>query len=139
MPSVSDITSIDFFEAGKAIFTVSNPIGDHYTYKITKKEKGPFFVALLTGPDNTSDYTYLGIYHPGKRSITLTAKSKFTETSTPVRVIRWAIIMIKDGKGLPRGYTIRHEGRCCRCGRMLTTPESIERGIGPECMKKSGW
>lgn len=28
MPSGSDITSIDFFEGGKAIFTVSNPVGD---------------------------------------------------------------------------------------------------------------
>jgi hypothetical protein len=25
---------------------------------------------------------------------------------------------------------------CGRCGRELTDPESIERGIGPECMKK---
>jgi len=27
---------------------------------------------------------------------------------------------------------VRHEGRC---GRTLTVPESIERGIGPECIK----
>lgn len=139
MPSGSDITSVDFFEGGKAIFTVSNPVGDHYTYKITKKEKGPFFVSLLTGPDNTSDYTYLGVYHPKNRSVILTAASKFKEESTPVRVIRWAIKMIVDGAIIPCGYTIRHEGRCCRYGRMLTTPESIDRGIGPECMKKSGW
>lgn len=131
-----DITSLDFFEGGKAIFTVSNPIGDHYTYKINKKEKGPFFVSLLTGPDNSRDYTYLGVYHPKQHSVILTHASKFNETSTPVRVIRWAIIMIKDGAVIPRGYTIQHEGRCCRCGRMLTTPESIEQGIGPECAKK---
>ena len=27
-----------------------------------------------------------------------------------------------------------HEGRCGRCGRKLTVPESIEAGYGPECI-----
>jgi hypothetical protein len=27
-------------------------------------------------------------------------------------------------------------GRCKRCGRLLTEPVSVERGIGPECVKK---
>jgi hypothetical protein len=29
-------------------------------------------------------------------------------------------------------------GRCKRCGRLLTDPHSIERGVGPECVKKPG-
>jgi hypothetical protein len=28
-----------------------------------------------------------------------------------------------------------HEGKCGRCGRLLTVPSSIESGIGPECSK----
>lgn len=130
------ITSTQFFEGGNAIFTVANPEGNHYTFKIRHPEKKPFFVSLLTGPDNCSDYTYLGMYIPQNKTVTLTAKSKFTENSTPVKVIRWAIKMIADNKPLPQGYSIQHEGRCCRCGRILTTPESIKNGIGPECMKK---
>lgn len=31
-----------------------------------------------------------------------------------------------------------HEGRCGRCARRLTVPESIINGIGPECAKKVG-
>jgi len=34
---------------------------------------------------------------------------------------------------------IKHFGRksiCCICGANLTDPESIHRGIGPECVKK---
>jgi hypothetical protein len=27
-------------------------------------------------------------------------------------------------------------GRCKRCGRLLTDPVSVERGVGPECIKK---
>ena len=29
--------------------------------------------------------------------------------------------------------TIQHVGRCARCGKKLTTPESIELGLGPIC------
>jgi hypothetical protein len=36
-------------------------------------------------------------------------------------------------KWADRGYRIHLEGRCLRCNRPLTTPESIRRGIGPIC------
>jgi hypothetical protein len=29
-----------------------------------------------------------------------------------------------------------HEGACCKCGMPLTTPESIEKGIGPICEER---
>ena len=132
----NQITSHKFFEGGKAIFTVSNPKGEHYTYRINHKKDTPFFVALLTGPDNLSSYTYLGIYAPQKGTVLLTNKSKFKEDTTPVKVIRWAIKKVLNKEPIPKGYSIQHEGRCCRCGRVLTTPESILHGIGPECFKK---
>jgi hypothetical protein len=28
-------------------------------------------------------------------------------------------------------------GRCRRCGRLLTDPVSVERGIGPECVTRT--
>jgi hypothetical protein len=130
------IKNPDFFKGGKAIFTVSNPAGDHYTFKIRHPKDKPFFVSLLTGGDNTTDYTYLGIYNPQNKSVNLTAGSKYSEDTTPVKVVRWAIRKVSNGEDLPEGYSIQHEGKCCRCGRTLTTPESIENGIGPECIKK---
>jgi hypothetical protein len=132
------IKSVDFFKGGNALFTVGNSKGEHYTYKIRqpKGENKPFFVSLLTGPENTNDYTYLGIYNPNSHDVILTSKSKFNQESVPVKVIRWAIKIVVANKEFPAGYTIQHEGRCCRCGRTLTTPESIENGIGPECAKR---
>lgn len=133
----------DFITAGKAIFTVSNGKGEHYTFRVTHKEAtgnypATWFVALLTGPENTSDYTYMGMLNPQEGSVRLTRNSKFNEDSTPVRVIRWALGIVWKSGEFPTGYKLQHEGKCGRCGRTLTVPESIESGIGPECAKMMG-
>lgn len=36
-----------------------------------------------------------------------------------------------------RTYSVHVEERCSCCGRELTDPVSIERGIGPECYRKA--
>lgn len=127
----------EFITAGRAVFTVENPTGEHYTFQVAKKEspgRDPiYFAYLLTGPDNTSDYTYLGVFDVRSGDVRLTAKSRMNEESTPVRVIRWVSSIVWRGRSLPEGYAARHEGRCGRCGRVLTTPESISLGLGPHC------
>lgn len=133
----------EFITAGKAIFTVDNGRGKHHTFRVTHKpgsaEWAPaWFVSLLTWPDNTSDYTYLGLLDAETGAVRLTAKSKYRDDTEAVRVIRWALRLLWTGADLPVGYSIHHAGRCGRCGRMLTTPESVERGIGPECATKLG-
>ena len=135
--------SSNFITAGKAIFTVSNGKGEHYTYKITKKEaQGNYpaahFVSLLTGPDNTSDYTYIGMLDVLTGMVRTTAKSRLQRDSKPVRVINWTLGLVWSGADLPEGYNLQHEGRCGRCGRALTVPESIASGLGPECAGKIG-
>lgn len=144
----NEIKNANFFEGGKAIFTVTNPSGQHYTFKIRKpRPETPYFVSMLTGPDNTSSFTYLGLYNPTlkmdiNQNVRLTAKSRMTNDSTPVKVLRWAIKKVAEANShapiLPTGYSIQHEGRCCRCGRRLTVPESIDSGIGPECAEMMG-
>ncbi|RQW76718.1 MAG: hypothetical protein EHM14_15940 [Methanothrix sp.] len=123
-----------FVMAGHAIFTVGNDKGNHYTFRVSCPKNNPdlHFIGLLTGPDNGADYTYMGILLPDG-AVRLTKASKYTGDSTPVRVASWACKVILGKAALPAGYSIQHAGRCGRCGRLLTTPESIERGIGPEC------
>lgn len=135
-----------FFSGGRAIFTVDNGKGTHYTFRIGHtREDQPLFVGLLTGPNNERDYTYMGIYRPEShksplsRGVKLTKSSKYTEDSLPVKVLRWSIKQVVEGKPLPEGYSIQHEGKCCCCGRALTDPESIELGIGPICREKVSW
>lgn len=128
------ITDKRFFTLGNATFTVSNATGTHYTYKVSRPDEDkPYFVGLLTGPDNEASYTYMGLLDPNTLQVRLTKASKYNLQSTPYRVINWALGKVAHGTPLPSGYAIQHEGKCGRCGRKLTTPESIERGIGPEC------
>jgi hypothetical protein len=131
----NEITNPKFFEGGKALFTVSNNKGVHYTFKIRKRKDSPYFVSLLTGPDNTSNYTYLGIFNPHHKALILTYASKMKLDSVPVKVFNWAVQKVYEHAPLPEGYGIQHEGRCCRCGRLLTDNVSINRGVGPECWK----
>lgn len=127
-----------FFTGGRAIFTVQNDKDEHYTFKISqpKGENKPYFASLLTGPDNTSSYTYIGIFNPITGTVFLTRNSRYTEETKAVRIIRWAIKKVWNNETLPPGYDIRHEGKCGCCGRKLTTPESLDRGIGPECWSR---
>lgn len=129
-----------FFAGGNATFTVQNNKGQHYTFKIRqpKGDNKPHFVSLLTGPDNEHSYTYLGILNLETAEVRLTAKSKMNNESVPVKVVRWALSKVWNNQTLPEGYDIRHEGRCGCCGRTLTTPESLDRGIGPECWARMG-
>ncbi len=130
----------NFILAGKAIFTVSNGKGEHYTFKVKHKEGSnqyapAWFVSLLTGPNNEADYTYLGMLDAETGEVRLTKASKYNNDSTPVKVVRWAFNLTWNNKSFPDGYAVDHCGYCGRCGRTLTVPSSIESGFGPECVK----
>lgn len=135
--------SKQFITAGKATFTVQSVSGDYYTFRVNRKEasgnyKEAYFANVLTGPDNTTDYTYIGMVDPQTGRVALTKSSKYNADSTIYRVLGWALHHIWNQKEIPAGYQIRHEGHCARCGRALTTPTSLDTGIGPECAKKVG-
>lgn len=132
----------EFVTAGRAVFTVSGPDA-RFTFKIKFKKgtngfKDAYFVSLLTGPNNTEDFTYLGMLDAENGMVRLTDKSRHNDDSRPVKAIRWAVKTIWSNLQIPDGYRIQHEGRCGRCGRALTVPESIDSGIGPECIKRMG-
>jgi hypothetical protein len=133
-----------FVLGGKAIFTVSNDSGEHLTFRVNGKKdrqdetKKVYFVSLLTGPDNLSSYTYMGMLKREELKLFLTRGSKFSNETKSVRVFRWAMQIINGKTDLPEGYKMQHAGRCCRCAKTLTDPDSIELGIGPECRKKMG-
>lgn len=139
----------EFFVAGRAVFTIEVPVNfqksllvhPHYTYKILLKEgkndlPDAYFVHLLSGPDNTHNYTYVGKFNPETGQLALTAKSRVTEDAWSVRLFRRAMARIFEGRPElieQAGFNVHHEGKCGKCGRKLTVPESIKTGLGPIC------
>jgi len=127
-----------FIKGGNAIITVKNVnTGNRFTFKIRKKENTPYFVSVLTGTDNNSCYTYIGILNP-KGEFILTKGSKHSAEAQSVQVAKWyfprAIHQV-----LPEFISTHHEGRCGCCGKKLTVPESIELGFGPYCAGQLGY
>lgn len=128
--------NLNFIKAGNAIFTMSNPDGKRYTFKVSYSKKiKKHFAYVLTGSNNEKDYTYLGMMNNVNKIIP-TKKSNFTSQSLPIRVINYAISIACGKNDLLKGYFLEHEGSCGRCGRTLTTPESIKSGLGPVCRNK---
>jgi|SRR6056297_1636307 len=130
--------ALEFALGGNARFTlVSQKSGTRYTYRLRRPDPiKPIFVQLLTGPNNTEDYTYLG-FMPGGQEQTgwVNAGRKGNPAHPAFKAIHWALAKIAKGD-MPEGLEFWHEGRCARCARVLTDPASIERGLGPECAGK---
>lgn len=141
-----------FVLAGKATFTIEVPesfrtekpdldLKPHYTFRVEHKAasgqyKEAWFAKLLTGPDNTRNYSYVGILNADSGSVRTTAKSKLAADNIVLKLLNrtLALVWAEDiGPLEAQGFALHHEGRCGKCGRLLTTPDSIERGIGPEC------
>jgi hypothetical protein len=149
----------EYVLAGKAVLTVEIPesfreeqqakgieVKPHYTYRVKFKKgndryKDVYFLQLLAGPDNTKNYTYLGILSPKTGDVYTSAKSCHTDDHMSVRLARrvFSRIWLNDVSKIEHhGFKLHHEGHCGRCGRALTVPESVESGIGPECAKYMG-
>jgi hypothetical protein len=128
--------------AGKATITLKSlKTGTRYTYRINQKTnndgtKTPHFVSVMFGPDNTTDFLYMGSIFEGSK-YRHTKNSKVQENDVRERAFCYVWLRVLDGL-LPSDVEVWHSGTCGRCGRKLTVPESIANGIGPECATKEG-
>lgn len=122
----------DFILAGKSIFTVKNPKTENrFTYKVSKSKNGDlYFVSALTSPDH---YEFIGTLFD-KVNFSHSKKSIIDPNSQISIVFKWILNKVKT-KSIPEYIQVWHSGKCGRCGRNLTTPDSIDSGYGPECIK----
>lgn len=133
------IDALVFATAGNSIFTiVSKKTQVRFTYRMKQSDDGKvFFVSVLTGSDNENDYTYLGtIRNAEKAPFKHGAKSKITTDATSAKAFAWVWPHIAAGE--MDDIEFWHEGRCGRCARLLTVPESLTAGLGPDCRKLMG-
>lgn len=121
-----------FALAGNARFTLRNSAtGNRFTYRVRASADGRiYFVSLLSGADNENAYTYLGTIKAGRYQHG--RRSRIGTDAPSARAFEWAWPRIEN---LPAVVEVWHEGRCGRCGRALTVPESLALGLGPECAK----
>jgi hypothetical protein len=121
---------------GDAIFTLQNPkTGVRFTYRVKGKEaegdKGTlYFVQLLAGPNNREDYKFLGTIFPDGR-YRHGSKSPIRPDAPSAKAFAWIWEHMENPN-----VEVWHEGKCSRCGRALTDPESIQRGLGPICAER---
>lgn len=142
MTALADI--LQFVMAGNAYFTVVSPSGKRFTFKVWEPKKlrgsnpdgttrnpyGIRYVAVLTGCNNTSDYTYIGSVSE-KGSYKYKSEQIGPEAES-VTAFTWVIGKILKQHSLGP-VQFWHEGRCGRCGKKLTVDTSIKQGFGPEC------
>ena len=92
--------SLSTFFAGDFTFTIETPDAGHRTYRVTKSDPTPkyptpaYFVKLLTGPADESDYTYLGKLDEFTCQLIPTAKSKLPKTAYPCRLLNRILLRI---------------------------------------------
>jgi hypothetical protein len=127
-----------FLLAGNAYCTFrSEKTGNHLTYNVSaRKDASPqevslHFVRVLCGPDH---YEYLGTIRGGS-FYSHGRKSRIGPEATSAKAFAWLWKHLSGGR-MPPECEVWHEGKCARCARRLTTPESCASGIGPECAKK---
>lgn len=115
------------------IYTLEDNQGGHMTYRVRVQASdadfapGEAVIEFLSGPNNTADYTPFGFLKPGS----LVVWKKFRTEAYRYQV-GGAQALLRDPS---RAKVSRN---CIRCNATLTTPESIEAGIGPTCAGK-GW
>jgi hypothetical protein len=138
----------EFVFGGNAVFTLrSLKTGMRYTYRVRVKKQDvqaglqgadlTYFVDTLRGPDNTKDFRYLGVLHkPG--TVWRTQASQQTRVSASLKALVWFTGHLREEHTEVLGKLVEfwHAGRCGCCGRALMVPESVVRGLGPECAGK---
>ena len=123
----------------KAVVTLKSEVtGNHFTYKVKKHEEKPlYFVSVLAEGENSNDnaYKYLGliICDDNTNKFILTKASKASNKSKSFLAFKYVYDKLVNDVNI-KDVSIYHEGVCGKCGRKLTTPDSIERGFGPVCL-----
>lgn len=127
-------------------FTLVYPNGEYRTFRVKtldterlaryQKPEGTRMLMYLSGPDNERSYQGFGWIMPDG---SLRIWSSFRNDSKLYEdAINFLALDVSGIQNATEAYALK-SGNCAICGRTLTVPASIARGIGPECAKRVGW
>jgi hypothetical protein len=132
----------------------SKSTGEHRTFWVETQPQdaefapGKRIVSLLTGSQNDDPNCYTGFAFVDDGGIHVWASKAHAGAPAGSAKGRWFQFadllwtLALDGAFSPwaeRGFRIHQEGHCLKCNRVLTTPASIARGIGPICAEGGGF
>lgn len=110
--------------------------GDRHTtvaVKSNPKFPGPI-LSVMVGPDNERDFEAAGVIVNNRLRGWRSARRVVVERAEAALAV-----LVGGGpegvEGARMAYALK-SGRCALCGRTLTVPASLHRGLGPECAKK---
>ena len=123
---------------GHAVVTLSSPSKVHHTYYIRapwKDDKSDFpdDVRFVYAKHMNGKWLYVGQIINNGTAFRQTKNSYFGERHEIFKGMKYIIRMMNEDFETP--MVLRHEGCCSKCGRRLTDPKSIERGMGKWCSK----
>lgn len=133
-----------FLFQGKAFFTMHNIEKDtHITFKVQtlKRKRGQpedtryFDVYVKALNDKYAGNRYIG--RIDRKSKSFKPYGYVERDHVGIQTIEWIIrnwAHLEEWEKEEK-LAIYHLGSCCKCGLPLTVPESIQNGIGPQCMK----
>jgi hypothetical protein len=127
------------FDGGRVTVTFTSPkTGDHITVAAKSRrpdDSGKWVGSTLAEskviffevPNDSGFGDKIGKYTDGKGFVP-------AASADPARVFcAKQLLALVQGQPLAAGLVAQEEERCGKCGRALTDPISIARGIGPEC------
>lgn len=140
-------------------YTVRGKKG-HRTFRVETVTSGDLrgkrIISMLVGFDNVADFLDLAFWDDEAETATVWRKHRPGGSHGNIRAFHYplrgssiekavaifidlAVTHLAPERGSywrQEGYELLVEGTCVRCNRPLTTPESIEAGIGPVCAEK---
>ena len=141
---IDQTKALQFILAGKSLFTVENKVSKKRFTFLVQKAKSPsgdkqmYFCKCC---DSNGSYRFFGTIIQN----TITKQVYFKYSAKADQLPQDTIAVVAFDHIINKIFSLNkfntnmnvwHRGLCCRCGKVLRTPESIQLGIGPECIKK---
>ena len=130
-----------FFFAGRSTLTFrNNEKGTHITVRVKqlkdRKDRKTllpiFYVFVSLVGDSEYGFRFGGTIF--KDSLHLKLGRDVEAGGQLHKVMEFIMGALANPESLKKRVSLLHEGKCCRCSRQLTHPESINTGFGPECL-----
>lgn len=119
----------------KGFFTVQDANDTHRTFRFKTNQRGQTLIGLMVGRNNVTDYAWFGFVDGATLRFWRTAKYQMMPFTLPIShdaIVECFNAIIGNVEQAGKRYASYYKN-CSRCGKVLTTPESLERGLGAEC------